>query len=586
MKAAVITMVRSAEFPTAWSCLRTLEPQLGPDVIQFLLLNDARDPELEARLTARAHTRLLTPGRNLGVARGRNELIAAALAWGADILVSLDDDLLVAAGYVERICDWIAERRAAGEPIGVVTPAVLDFHEVAPLAMTRRGVRAAEAGTLRRPIPLERIRRALRKQGPQLSAGAFYHAGIRDWEANYLRTFSPRARRLQSFLHSAAGTPQEPLTPAELRLDPAIRRAATERRSEAVSIDSAPGGACAYPADLIREIGTMDGAFSPFGYEDADFAIRALRAGFENYLLPSELVLHDLDARKRDRDVSMLVFTQARARALIARKHADAAEVQRILIEAAALGAAHALDLSLARTEIPGDRTGTALVSALCFFSGFLDGLFAPVTDTPDGAGRSSFNVPACGDFRADGLRLRLWDGSPLSGLPKEILLHAALVYSWEEESGHFDLRHLEVDAPGLAVLRMSASMGGIGRRTEGGRPEPLAATLDAFHGEFHDHGFLRRLETSIAWQRRERSPGYLASLLNEPATDEGKRFRWFLSLRQQPASLTIDLAPDPAVSALELERAEAGSVLRRRLGLHVGVAAGSSPRPRPCRRA
>jgi len=477
---------------------------------------------------------------------------------------------------VERMCHWIVERRAAGHRVGIVTPVVLNFHEVAPLAMDREDVRAAKAGTLESPVSLDRIRAALPEPESESSSHAFFHAGIDDWDANYIRRVNPRAWQLRSLWRCAAGLEREARTSAELRHDPAIRRAATEPRSEVVRIDSAPGGACAYHADLIREIGPMDESFSPFGYEDADFAIRALRAGYENYLLPTELALHDLDARKRDRDASTLVFTEARARALIARKHADPTRVRRILVETAALGALHAMQLFSYEMEIPPDHTGVAAGSTLCFFAGFLDGLFTPLAGIPDGPSRCQSAIPHEVDAHADRIPFRLWDGSPLSGLPAEVLLHAALSYSWNRDSGCFDLRNLEIDAPGLAVLRMSASVTGIGSRADDGRPEPLDTTLSAFHAEFHDHGLLSRLETSVAWRRRERSSGYLAALLDEPATEEGERIRWFLSLRRRPATLTIDLAPQPEISVRELIDSRFDPALRRRVGLSVSVTDGS----------
>ena len=110
---AIITMVRKAEFPAAWSSLRTVESQLNSTTRHFLLLNDARDSHLESQLAARRHTELITPGANLGVAAGRNRLIAAALDWGAATIISLDDDLLVPSDYIDRITEWLAARAAA-----------------------------------------------------------------------------------------------------------------------------------------------------------------------------------------------------------------------------------------------------------------------------------------------------------------------------------------------------------------------------------------------------------------------------------------------------------------------------------------
>lgn len=42
-RVGVITMVRRAEFPSAWSSLDSVLPQLGPRVHHFILLNNRRD---------------------------------------------------------------------------------------------------------------------------------------------------------------------------------------------------------------------------------------------------------------------------------------------------------------------------------------------------------------------------------------------------------------------------------------------------------------------------------------------------------------------------------------------------------------
>ncbi len=307
-------MVRRLEFPAAWSSLATVAPQLSDDIHHILLVNDDRDPDLEERLAELPHTTVLTPGRNLGVAVGRNRLIGAAIEWGAEILISLDDDLLVPNDYIQRIQNHIVQRSKAGARVGIVAPAILDFHVIAERIMTAEAISDAEEGRMRVFWDTAELRRLIAGAWPDnLPVDALYHVGIRNWRYHYLESYRSRANRLRSLYLNVQGIRDQQAETNELRLDPHVRKAILTGDGEPATIDTAAGGACAYTADLVREIGGLDEAFSPFGYEDSDFAIRSLSAGFTNYSLTTEILLHDLDSRQKTRSPAILLHSQGRA---------------------------------------------------------------------------------------------------------------------------------------------------------------------------------------------------------------------------------------------------------------------------------
>ena len=316
---AIITMVRRSEFPAAASSLATISANLGPNRRHFVLVNDDRDEAFELNLAEREDTELLAPGVNLGVARGRNALIEAALAWGATYIASVDDDLLLPSDYLDRMLLHIQSLESQGANPGVVGPAIVDFHGYADACMTPTEKRNAEIGRLDGFCSTEELAERIRSTWLVIPSEVIYHLGVRHWQNHYLTVGGLPADQIRTLIadlvddfDSSSTTDQ---SPTELHRDPKVLRSVARRDAGPVRVDGIPGGACIFSPRVVREIGLMDLAFSPFGYEDADSSIRATTRGFRNYLLPYVVVLHDLDSRGKTRDIGSLLFVQGRSRA-------------------------------------------------------------------------------------------------------------------------------------------------------------------------------------------------------------------------------------------------------------------------------
>ncbi len=463
---AIITMVRSAEFPAVWSSLGTVEGQLNANTHQFLLLNDFRDENLEHELRERQFTHLLAPGENLGVARGRNQLLDAALAWGAEFIVSLDDDLIVPADFVIRVTSWLRERLATGQKIGIVIPTVLDFAPVAERIWDSAWIDTVKAGRLRDADPTDAIRRRISGAWPaDLPPDLIYHAGIRDWRRHYIDSYQGMARTVHDLYLNSRGRQHQIDETTELRLDPSVRRAAVDGSSAPFPIDTAPGGACAFPAALVQTVGGLDEAFSPFGYEDSDFALRAGAAGFDNYLVPSELLLHDIEGRRGSRSVAVLLQSQGRARALLARKHIEPPDRLRVLAEVGFLAPLQSMALSDIYGDGFGSMAGKALGSATAYLAGFVEGLLTRPQVPSLGSDLEEPDPTPTSLHKRTRFSHQFWNGSPRAGLPHFLPLDVEIAGAWHPTGARFVLDKLVIDSPGAFRVALRGELGNVAAR-------------------------------------------------------------------------------------------------------------------------
>lgn len=371
LRLVVITMVQAKDFPAAWSSLRPLGSQLTEERQRIVLLNDDRDPALESALRSLPHTTVLAPGSNLGVARGRNTLFAAALATGADYVVSLDDDLYVPCDYLDTV-DRVAA--ASDGTLGIFAPTVLDFAAFASDNPDLIDLETVIGGDLNSTTESRELRRRI----DPADEGMFYHLGVRDWMAHYLQPSTAAGRAASDRLASVGFAQRpDPVATTFLRSDDGARAIAGVHGSDdRQPVDTLPGGVSVFSAAMLESIGLCDERFSPFGYEDADLCIRARQAGFHNAWVPSAVVLHDFLSRGSARTPEHLAFVYGRSKALLAANHLPNDSL--------------ATQIGYAVSSYPEDvlavaqhRTGTALelehqlASTAAFASGYLSGASA-----------------------------------------------------------------------------------------------------------------------------------------------------------------------------------------------------------------
>ncbi|MEM9705424.1 MAG: 6-hydroxymethylpterin diphosphokinase MptE-like protein [Pseudomonadota bacterium] len=319
---AIITMAQQQDLPCARAALQSLanvEAPPGASVTRLILFNDSRDTESEKALAASGNADLITPGRNLGVAMGRNLLVRTAAARGADFVLSIDDDILLPTDFLQRLFQDYNKLSASGDAIGILTPATFDYPSIAS-TLFREGDKKRISEGEAVPVAATPEIIAKLKAANRVSPDNIYHMGIRDWRGAYLFTDAPADQEILRLY--GIDRPIYSGGASNLRRAPEAVRA-IESEGEPIPIETAPGGVCFFPVDMFEQINGVDPIFNPFGFEDADFALRASAKGYRHYCTPRAIAIHDIDQRLKKRRLSVVKATQGKFAGIVPRRHLD-----------------------------------------------------------------------------------------------------------------------------------------------------------------------------------------------------------------------------------------------------------------------
>ncbi len=324
----ILTLLMEDEFESSRITLQPILGQLDHDARLFVMLNGPPSCGISDFFAGHRHVAFFCSGRNLGVAGGRNFLCRHALLWGADILVCYDNDFLPPRGYVTLICRALIEL-ARRERVGIIAPALLNGNACTDYWKVSYDRDAQARDTTPRcddnlSFDPDAARQFLRAHLPHVGHTLFYHLGIRDWRNHYVKWPSPRWESLRHRLHSRV--PVVP-PPTDYESTMLVRNSEVQQAvlsgSGPVPVDTLPGGAHCFFASLIRELHGYDENFNPFGFEDSDLCIRALNAGYCNYVIPAIPLIHDVAQRHMNRAALARLHNQGRARRIFRTKYSN-----------------------------------------------------------------------------------------------------------------------------------------------------------------------------------------------------------------------------------------------------------------------
>jgi GT2 family glycosyltransferase len=306
---SVVILCQPAEAAVTALTLGHLIRDLDPTVSIHVLMNGGFAGEVRALAPTSPSISYHSSPMNLGVARGRNFLLRRPEVRASDVIVILDNDVITPPGHIGRLVEALMR----DSHVAVIGPAIVDLRGVAEAL-------GLDSGGLRAPISNTR----LVQLGAVLhEASSWFHLGAHpDWRAVYQDEL-----RIERRLLRRAGADVEPF-PELNHQNPAIRAAIADGATEEIEASNIAGCCQAFRTDLLDEIGYLRDEFSPYGYEDVEFCIRAARAGKRNYVDPTIFMLHGTDRRHLERRTPEGAIVAQRnlmrCKSLLAWRHANA----------------------------------------------------------------------------------------------------------------------------------------------------------------------------------------------------------------------------------------------------------------------
>lgn len=290
-------------------------------VIVSVLLNGGSDPQLKHKLSRFRFVRYYECPNNLGVAGGRVFLCNTKEFEQADVICILDNDVIVPRDYLRKMAaHLVSEKRT-----GVFGAVVLDIKGYYPaLERFETGV----SGTNEKVYDLTcEDARSLFLAAPL--ARALYHIGShRDWFMTYLTPWSLLQAHLNR-LFKKLGKARR--FGAHLKDDTRYVQMIADG-VDRFEVSNIAGCCMAFRRSLVDEIGSFDQLFNPYGLEDVDFNVRAIKAGYKNYTVCDVWLLHGTDTRHVERPPEKASETFYRVLTIFSFKHAPRLLFRQLLL--------------------------------------------------------------------------------------------------------------------------------------------------------------------------------------------------------------------------------------------------------------
>jgi GT2 family glycosyltransferase len=286
----ILILFMEHEIDVTIAMVETLMDSIEDGVIISILLNGGARRDLPEMFSASPYIRYYESPNNLGVAGGRNFLLDTEEAAASDIIMFVDNDVIPTSDYVKSLATFLINHKDAG----IVGATLLNID---PFIRCHRDCFKEKKGFFGGDIlsiSNRSIKRLLRKY---FQTSKFYHLGVHeDWYNVYFSSHEQYEnvldelgiRRKKFFAHNKSMK--------------ARSFSFFNNRTKELPASNIGGGAQAFRRSLIDEIGKLNDLFSPFGYEDVDFCIRAIKKGYKNYVDVNTFLLHGTDYRQERRD--------------------------------------------------------------------------------------------------------------------------------------------------------------------------------------------------------------------------------------------------------------------------------------------
>lgn len=278
--------------------IQTLDSLLhsaGGNLVVLLLVNGGQSAELRARVQLHPQVQLFESLANLGVAGGRAFLAAQDAARHSDIVMLADNDILLPVDYIEPMCQLLTEDHS----VGVLGASVVNYKYLSGRIYADN---LPEKGVLGEHLPRFTNADVRRYVEQHQSEGMFFHLGVHpDWMSAYF----PRLKIIDEYRNRKGRTLEDDVF---FSRNTKVLDQFVEGGPSLIGVSNIAGCTQMFRRELYDEIGGVRPEYSPYGYEDVDFCLRAIRAGYRNYTMTNVFSLHGTDDRHQRRRTLMGVW--------------------------------------------------------------------------------------------------------------------------------------------------------------------------------------------------------------------------------------------------------------------------------------
>jgi len=262
---------------------------ISPNITISLLLNGGKNPDLLKQFSISDRLKYYESTENLGVAGGRNFLLNTTECKEAEIVMFLDNDVLPTSDLITDMTKFLFEHEEAG----VIGSTLLKYPVIVEKYSKHFDEKNGSFGNQIKIIDNKTIRKIIIKDH---NIDNFDHIGTNpDYNTAYLSSIPTR-----EYIENLLGW-RESRFQISLMNDPSYLEFYNDDGIDYFEITNNAGATQMFRRKLIDEIGLLDDLFNPYGFEDVDFSIRAIKMGYKNYCLTKSFLLHGTDYRHKKR---------------------------------------------------------------------------------------------------------------------------------------------------------------------------------------------------------------------------------------------------------------------------------------------
>jgi len=289
IKLSVLMLLMEHEYEATLITLETLLDRLPENVTVSILLNGSSIPELGKLLESFNQVFYYESPVNLGVAGGRNFLLECKECQRADMVMFIDNDVIPTTDIIPYMISFLSEHKEAG----VIGSSLLKYSSIVDKYSHKFDTESGPFGNKVFAIDNKTLRSIISKDN---SKENFDHIGT---DPDYERTYFGA--------HAISTSIKQNLKIEKRSFEPGLRNSLKHRNFykdddiEYFEVTNNAGASQMFRRSLIDEIGLLNEMFSPYGHEDVDFSIKAIKKGYKNYCLTKSFMLHGTDTRHNDR---------------------------------------------------------------------------------------------------------------------------------------------------------------------------------------------------------------------------------------------------------------------------------------------